>query len=113
MLCFCRLLNPNNLPPQVGPCQRASLLHPSSPERSHAHMLSNTTPRPPPPRAHLNCHSQLRTLKMRLKGDPSGGTLTYRLATAPAMNRQMAAKKAAVGMPKPTPAQAQHTKAAH
>jgi hypothetical protein len=49
-------------------------------------------------------HSPLKTLKMRLKGEPSGGTLTYRLATAPAMNRLIAAMKAAVGMPKPTPA---------
>jgi hypothetical protein len=53
---------------------------------------------------HRSCDSPLKTLKMRLKGEPSGGTLTYRLATAPAMNRLMAAMKAAVGMPKPTPA---------
>lgn len=52
----------------------------------------------------VSCHLPLKTLKMRLKGDPSGGTLTYRLATAPPTNRVMAAMKAAVGMPKPTPA---------
>lgn len=56
---------------------------------------------------------------MRLKGEPSGGTRTYRLAAAPTMNMVMAAIKAAVGMPKPTPAASQtvhtctHTQCRH
>jgi hypothetical protein len=39
------------------------------------------------------------TRAMRVKGEPSGGTRTYKLATAPMTNMPMATPKAIVGMP--------------